>query len=154
MSLKAPHGAMGDCFVSLFAGTQAAAEAVDDWTTVAWKKLCHNAAGVLSALLMKPAGVLREDDIGEVALDIVRECVAVGRAEGAKLEDDMPEQVLAAARRTSVDSINSLLADRIAGRPMEIDARNGAVIRLGSKHGIPTPVNNMAATLLRAMTAK
>jgi 2-dehydropantoate 2-reductase len=124
---------------------------VDDWTTVAWKKLCHNSAGVLSALLLKPAGVVREEDIGEVALDLVRECVAVGRAEGAKLEDDLPEQVLAASRRASVDSVNSLLADRMAGRPMEIDARNGAVVRLGKKHGIPAPVNNMAATLLKAL---
>jgi 2-dehydropantoate 2-reductase len=97
---------------------------------------------------------VREDDIGEVAMDLVRECVAVGRAEGAKFDDDMPEQVLAAARRASVDSINSLLADRIAGRPMEIDARNGAVVRLGKKNKIATPVNNMAATLLKALAAK
>jgi 2-dehydropantoate 2-reductase len=151
MSLKVAKGALGKSFVELFAGTLADAEVVDDWTTVAWKKLCHNSAGVLSALLLKPAGVVREEDIGEVALDLVRECVAVGRAEGAKLEDDLPEQVLAASRRASVDSVNSLLADRMAGRPMEIDARNGAVVRLGKKHGIPAPVNNMAATLLKAL---
>lgn len=151
MSLKVPSGPMGKSFVELFAGTLADAEAVDDWTTVAWKKLCHNSAGVLSALLLEPAGVMREDDIGEVAVDLVRECVAVGRAEGAKLEDDFPEQVLAASRRAAVDSVNSLLADRIAGRPMEIDARNGAIVRLGKKHKIPTPVNNMAATLLKAL---
>ena len=154
MSLKVPHGPLGKSFVELFEGTQADAEAVDDWTTVAWKKLCHNSAGVLSALLLKPAGVMREDDIGEIALDLVRECVAVGRAEGAKLDDDVPEQVLAASRRASMDSINSLLADRIAERPMEIDARNGAIVRLGKKHKIPTPANNMAATLLKAMAEK
>lgn len=154
MSLRVPTSALGKSFVELFAGTQADAEAVEDWTTVAWKKLCHNSAGVLSALLLKPAGVVREEEIGEVALDIVRECAAVGRAEGAKLDDDIAEQVLAASRRASVDSINSLLADRMAGRPMEIDARNGAVVRLGKKHKIATPANNMAATLLKALAAK
>jgi len=154
MSLRVPTSALGKSFVELFAGTQADAEAVDDWTTVAWKKLCHNSAGVLSALLLKPAGVVREEEIGEVALEIVRECAAVGRAEGAKLDDDIAEQVLAASRRASVDSINSLLADRMAGRPMEIDARNGAVVRLGKKHKIATPANNMAATLLKALAAK
>lgn len=154
MSLRVPGNALGKGFVELFAGTQADAEAVADWTTVAWKKLCHNAAGVLPALLLRPAGVMREDDIGEVALDLVRECVAVGRAEGAKLEDDLPEQVLAASRRAAVDSVNSLLADRMASRPMEIDARNGAVVRIGKKHKIAAPVNNMAATLLKALAAK
>jgi 2-dehydropantoate 2-reductase len=154
MSLRVSSGPLGKSFVELFAETLADAEVVDDWTTVAWKKLCHNAAGVLPALLLQPAGVMRDDDIGEVAIDLVRECVAVGRAEGAKLEDDFPEQVLAASRRAAVDSVNSLLADRIAGRPMEIDARNGAIVRLGKKHKIPTPVNNMAATLLKALAAK
>lgn len=154
MSLRVPNGPQGKSFVELFAGTQADAEAVDDWTTVAWKKLCHNAAGVLPALLLKPAGVMRDEQLGEAALDLVRECVSVGRAEGAVLEDDLPEQVLAASRRAAVDSVNSLLADRMAGRPMEIDARNGAIVRLGRKHGIATPANNMAATLLNALAAK
>lgn len=154
MSLRVPSGALGKSFVALFDGTQADAAVSDDWTTVAWKKLCHNTAGILSALLMKPAGVLREDDIGELALDLVRECAAVGRAEGAMLDSDIAEQVLAASRRASPDSINSLYADRLAGRPMEIDARNGAVIRLGNKHKIPTPSNTMAATLLRALAEK
>ncbi|MBS1799683.1 MAG: 2-dehydropantoate 2-reductase [Acidobacteria bacterium] len=154
MSLRVPDGPLGRSFVELFAGTQADADAVDDWTTVAWKKLCHNAAGALSALLLKPAGVMRDEEVGEVALDLVRECVAVGRAEGAMLEDDLPEQVLAASRRAAVDSVNSLLADRMAGRPMEIDARNGAIVRLGKKHRIATPANNMAATLLRELAAK
>lgn len=33
---------------------------------------------------------------------------------------------------------------------MEIDARNGAVVRFGKKHGIPTPMNDMAVALLIA----
>jgi 2-dehydropantoate 2-reductase len=31
---------------------------------------------------------------------------------------------------------------------MEIDARNGAVVRLGAKHAIPTPVNAVLVDLL------
>jgi 2-dehydropantoate 2-reductase len=38
----------------------------------------------------------------------------------------------------------------MAGRPMEIDARNGAIVRFGRKHGIPTPLNEMAVALLVA----
>ena len=33
----------------------------------------------------------------------------------------------------------------------KIDARNGAIVRLGRKHGIPTPCNQMAVALLGAM---
>jgi 2-dehydropantoate 2-reductase len=153
MSLKVPEGTKGAAFVQLFAETAADAATVPDWTTIAWRKLCHNAAGVLPALLLQPAGVLRGDAIGDVALDLVRECVAVGRAEGATLSDSVPEEVLAAYRRSAPDAMNSLHADRLAGRPMEIDARNGVIVRMGKKHRIPTPANSMAVALLESMTA-
>jgi 2-dehydropantoate 2-reductase len=35
---------------------------------------------------------------------------------------------------------------------MEIDARNGVIVRLGKKHGLPTPLNGTAVALLEAMT--
>lgn len=151
MHLKAPEGKLGRAFVELFTGSQADALAVSDFVTVAWRKLCHNAAGVLPALVLQPSGVLHHEAIGETALQIVRECIAVGRAEGAKLDDDVAEAVLQAYRAAPVDGINSLHADRLAGRPMEIDARNGVIVRLGKKHGIHTPCNQMAVALLEAM---
>jgi 2-dehydropantoate 2-reductase len=33
---------------------------------------------------------------------------------------------------------------------MEVEARNGVIVRVGRAHGIPTPLNEMAATLLEA----
>jgi 2-dehydropantoate 2-reductase len=60
------------------------------------------------------------------------------------------DEVVEGARKAPLDSINSLLADRTAGRQMEIDARNGAIVRFGRKHGIPTPLNEMAVALLVA----
>ena len=154
MSLKVPEGGLDAEFVELFAGTLADAATVADWTTVAWRKLCHNSAGVLSALLLRPNEVMHDAAIGEVALQIVRECYAVGRAEGAVLSDAVPDEVLAAYRKAARDGVNSMLADRVAGRPMEIDARNGVIMRMGRKHGIATPSNDMALALLEAMTAK
>jgi 2-dehydropantoate 2-reductase len=150
MSLKAPDGATGRAFVDLFAGTKAEAAVVDDFLSVAWTKLCFNSAGVLSALLLQPAGVLRGQAIGEVALQIVRDCIAVGRAEGARLDDALAGTVLQRYCSSPADSINSLHADRLAGRPTELDARNGVIVRLGWKHGIPTPANQMAVALMGA----
>ena len=154
MHLKAPHSAMGRAFVDLFAGTKADAMVVSDFLSAAWTKLCFNSAGVLSALLLQPAGVMHGEAIGKVALQIVRECIAVGRAEGARLEDNLAETVLQRYRASPPDSLNSLHADRLADRPMEIDARNGVIVRLGRKHGIPTPANSMAVALLEAMAKK
>jgi 2-dehydropantoate 2-reductase len=114
--------------------------------------LCVNSAGVISALVLQPSRVMHDPQIAGLSHALVRECVAVGRAEGAVLPDDLPETVLQIYRSAPPDSVNSLHADRAAGRQTEIDARNGAIVRLGRKHGIPTPCNQMAVALLTTMT--
>ncbi len=146
-----PTGPAGARFVELFAGTALAVSTTADFKSAVWRKLCLNSIGAINALLLKPTGVFRDEAIGRLALALARECVAVGRAEGAVLEDTLPETILAASRQAPPDGINSLHADRLAGRPMEIDARNGAIVRFGRKHGIATPCNETAAALLAAM---
>ncbi len=149
--MRVEDTALGSSFAALFAGSAAKVELVQDFITAAWEKLCLNAVGALNALTLKPAGVLLEEAMGRLALEMAAECVTVGRAEGAKLEDSLGERVLAQYRAHPADAVNSLLADRLAGRRMETDARNGAVVRKGEKHGIRTPLNRMAVTLLEAM---
>ena len=141
----------GRGFAALFSGTPVEVTVTADFKTAIWRKLCLNSAGVINALLAKPAGVMRDAQVGELARELVRECVAVGQIEGALLDDGLAESVLQAYRNAPPDSVNSMLADRLAGRPMEIDARNGVIVRLGRKHGIATPCNQMAVALLEAM---
>ncbi|PSJ40723.1 2-dehydropantoate 2-reductase [Allosphingosinicella deserti] len=142
----------GRAFVSLFAHTPIAVATTPDLRTAAWRKLAVNCAGAVNALTLQPGGISRNDDVAELMRGLIRECIAVGRAEGADLPDGLADDVVAGYRAGPADSVNSLLADRLAGRPMEIDARNGVIVRLGTRHGIATPLNAMAATLLRAVS--
>ena len=156
--IKVEDSALGRGFAELFSDAGAKPnvklEVTGDFTTAMWWKLCVNAPGALSALAMKPSGVLRGESMGRLAQGMVAECAAVGRAEGARLAESLPEEILAQYRRQPPDSVNSLLADRRAGRRTEWDARNGAIVRIGKKHGIETPLNSMAAALLEAMESE
>jgi 2-dehydropantoate 2-reductase len=149
--MMVPDNVHGAGFAALFAGTEVEVGLTTDFKSVAWRKLCLNSAGIINALLSLPSGVMHEESIGQLAIELVRECAEVGRAEGAILKETVPQKVLQAYRNAPHDSVNSMLADRKAGRPMEIDARNGAIIRFGQKHGIKTPYNQMAVGLLEAM---
>jgi 2-dehydropantoate 2-reductase len=40
--------------------------------------------------------------------------------------------------------------DRLAGRPLEIEALTGAVVAAGERHGLATPINRALLTLARA----
>jgi 2-dehydropantoate 2-reductase len=145
-----PEGKNGAEFLKLFAHTNFDAKQTDDFTTAIWRKLCLNSAGAVSAVLLKGAGISHHDGVAELMRDIVRECIAVGRAEGATLPDSIPDEIVAGARRAPKDAENSLVADRRAGRPMEIDTRNGVIVRLGKKHGIAAPMNALMVALLEA----
>jgi 2-dehydropantoate 2-reductase len=149
--MKVEDAPLGREFVSLFSATTAKVQLVENFATAAWWKLCINSVGALNALTLKPAGVLWGESMSRLAREMVAECAAVGRAEGAQLDDDIADQVMNLYRAHPADAVNSLLADRLAGRKMEIDARNGAIVRKGEKHGIPTPLNRMTVTLLNAM---
>jgi 2-dehydropantoate 2-reductase len=144
-------GDRGRSFADLFAGTEIELVLTSDFLSPAWAKLCLNCAGALNAILLQPSGVMRDESVAEAARQLVRECIAVGRAEGAVLGDELANTVVEHYRRQPPDSVNSLLADRMAGRPMEFDARNGVIVRLGRKHGIAAPCNQLVVAVLQAM---
>jgi 2-dehydropantoate 2-reductase len=148
--LVVPAGDDGAAFLALFAHANFDARQTDDFTTAVWKKLCLNSAGAVSAVLAKPNGIARHDGIARLMREIVRECVVVGRAQGAKLEDSIPDEIVERTRQAPRDSGNSMYADRLAGKPMEYDARNGVIVRLGRKHAIPAPMNEFMVSLLEA----
>lgn len=149
-SVLVPDDAHGQTFVELFAGTVISAQTTPDFTTAAWRKLAINCSGIVSALTLRAAEVTNDEGVAEVMRGLVRECIAVGRMEGADLPDKLADQVVKWTRLAHPDSVNSLHADRVAGRRMELDARNGVIVRLGEKHGIATPLNEALAAILAA----
>lgn len=146
-----PEGANGAAFVALFSGLGQDVRETTDFVTAVWKKLCLNSAGAVSAALQAPAGIVHHAAVAEIQREIVRECIAVGRARGARLGDEIADEIVERMRRGPRDASNSMLADRRAGRPMEIDARNGVIVRLGRGHGIPAPMNALMVALLEAI---
>jgi 2-dehydropantoate 2-reductase len=147
--LVVPAGADGEDFVRLFAHTQLKVSTHADFRSVLWRKLCVNCAGAVNGIALQPHRIAHDPDIADFMRGLVAECVAVGRAEGAVLDDETAQRVVAGYQASPRDSVNSLLADRLAGGRSEYEARNGVIVRLGEKHGIATPLNRLATALLR-----
>jgi 2-dehydropantoate 2-reductase len=124
---------------------------VADFHTEAWRKLCLNAVAAPMVLAGRRAEVYREPGQLELARGIAEECVAVGRAEGAQLGPETVEEVIGEIATFPPDLGTSMLFDRLAGRPLEWEARNGVISRLGSRHGIPTPVSDDVVRRLAAL---
>ena len=153
IQMVVPAGVNGAAFVGLFSGLDLDVRETSDFVTAVWKKLCLNSAGAVPTVLLAPAGIAHHDGVAEILRAIVRECIAVGRARGAVLGDEIADEIVDRMRRGPRDAANSMLADRRAGRPMEIDARNGVIVRYGREHGIPTPVNALMVAMLEAVNS-
>ncbi len=153
-AFTAPDTEAGRAFAVLFEGSRVNASVTADFVTESWSKLCLNAAnGAIMALTERNLDVMREPRVAELARALIRECVAVGRAEGAKLGDALADELVAkmAASPNAETRGNSMYYDRIEGRTMEWDARNGVIVRLGARHGIATPVSETLVALLSAV---
>jgi 2-dehydropantoate 2-reductase len=89
-------------------------------------------------------------DIAQLSLNYLHECLAVARAEGAVLGDEVPQEIVDIFQSSPSDMGTSILADREADRPLEWDVRNGVIVRRGRSRGIATPISNAVASLLAA----
>lgn len=148
--LTVPAGPAGQELAHLLGGA-ARVDLVADFTTEAWRKLCVNAVGGgLMALAGRRAGMFRDPDVARLARELAVECLAVARAEGANLPDDLADGIVADLAAAPGDLGSSILYDREARRPLEWDARNGVIRRFGARHAIPTPVSDVIVPLLAA----
>lgn len=153
-TLLAPDGAAGRRFAALFDGARTKVLATPDFHTQSWWKLISNAAlGGVCALTQRSNAVAKQPELREFVLELMREIAEVGRAEGAELPEDAPEKALGIMLGAAGDHWTSIAVDRREGRPMEWQARNEVVGRLGRVHGIATPMNDAITILLRAADA-
>jgi 2-dehydropantoate 2-reductase len=116
-----------------------------------WSKflfLATNAA--LTCLARQPAGVVYHDPLLlDLAERSIAEIAAIAAAEGVRLAPDAQAEALAILRNFPPDVVASMRQDLDAGRRLELEGISGTIVRLGRKHGIATPVQDVAYACLR-----
>jgi 2-dehydropantoate 2-reductase len=141
----------GRAFAELVEGTSMRVLRSGDFNTLAWRKLLINAvANPITALTLQRQALFRREDVKALCLAILEEAAAVGRADGARLAEDEPEQILKTLLTYPAEAGTSMYFDRLAGRPFEVEALTGAIVAAGERHRVATPLNRLLLTLLRA----
>lgn len=148
--LVLPTGPAAESLAALLGDAGCRVTCDPDFTTVVWRKLVLNALAGFMALTGRRSGMFRRDDIAELSRRYVAECLAVARAEGANLPDDLIEELVGGFRAAPEDMTTSILSDREAHRPLEWDLRNGVIIRKARPHGLATPISDVVVPLLAA----
>lgn len=140
----------GEKSAALFDGGFVTADVVEDWLTPAWTKLMLNAAsGGVCALTRTDNLVFHDEEAAAIAVEVMREVAAVGRAEGADLPEDLADRIIEGMLSRASGHMASIVVDRINGQPTEWDIRNAVVGRIAERHGIEVPMNRLLTTLIR-----
>ncbi len=85
-------------------------------------------------------------------LQLMREVVAVGRAQGVALDADFADNRLAFADTLPEDMTSSMHHDLERGNRLEVDWLSGGVVQLGRAKGVPTPANEAVCNILALHT--
>lgn len=114
----------------------------DDIEAELWKKFIGICVGGLLAVTRSTYGEIRE--LKETRLlmrDLLNEIFSVSQKAGIAIKPDFIDKTIDAIDAFPYDSTSSLTRDVWEGKPSEIEYQNGAVVKLGEKYGIETPVN-------------
>jgi 2-dehydropantoate 2-reductase len=79
----------------------------------------------------------------------MREIQSVAGALEVGLEPEIVEQTIAYIEGSLDQMHASMHADIVAGRPLELEALNGAVVRAGRAAGVATPINDVIYAMLK-----
>ena len=105
-------------------------------------------AGVTCAARTGLATVMASEAGRETLMAALKEVEAVARAKGVNLDADIVPKTWDYMVGWAKDLKASMQIDMEAGRPLELDAFTGAVVRLGKETGVPTPVNDTLYSVL------
>ena len=103
-----------------------------------WTKFLFIAAfSGVGALKGAPAGALRSNpENRSLLLRAMEEIYALAHARGIALPEDSIEKAMASVDSLPDDATSSMQRDIAAGKPSELEAQNGAVVRMAIESGV------------------
>ena len=129
------------------------AEVSENILELIWSKLIINIAiNPLTAILKIENGKLLESSYSlDLMQDLVYESVSIAKEIGLNLEKDETLEKVKNVANNTYSNKSSMLQDILNKRETEIDKINGAVVKVGEKVGISTPINSTIVKLVKSM---
>jgi 2-dehydropantoate 2-reductase len=135
---------------SVFREAGAEARVSEDITADLWRKFAFiTTMSAACGLARSPIGPVRRAPLGHLLIErALREVVAVARARGVALSEDVESKILGLIDSMPDPMKPSFLLDVESGGPTELDDLSGTVSRLGREAGIETPVHDTVTAAL------
>ena len=116
-----------------------------------WTKFLFIAtlAGVTTMSGETMAQLMPRPEWRAVIVECLEEIERVGRASSVNLEPKVVQETVDYIEGSIDEMQASMQSDFLAGRPLELEALNGAVVRAGKDAKVPTPINDVIYAMLK-----
>jgi 2-dehydropantoate 2-reductase len=123
----------------------------EDINVALWQKFLFIAAySGVGALHRTPVGALRRNPESRAQMiQAMEEIYALAHARGIRLPQDSVEKALAGVDGLPEDATSSMQRDIMDGKPSELEAQTGAVVRMARESGVDVPANEFIYKALR-----
>jgi 2-dehydropantoate 2-reductase len=120
-----------------------------------WSKLAFIApfAGANTVTGLTAQALRESPETRSLIQSAMSEVVAVANSEHANMMEDAVERATATLDAFPPLGLSSMYRDRLAGRPLELEALIGTVIQRGERHNVSTPTLHTLHSLLAPMAA-
>ena len=131
-------------------------DVADDVQAAMWGKFIFICAtSGVGAVTRQPVGIYRAIPESRIMLDAtISETAEVGRAKGVAIPNDIMDNVMKRIDALPEGMVASMQKDIMEGRPSELDAQTGAVVRMGRSLGVATPTHEFIYASLLPMEKK
>ena len=120
-----------------------------------WKFLVNVGYNQASAVLNASYGDFQKSKkTNTIAIKLMEEAATIAKAEGVKNTENFIPEVLSVIEKMLPETRTSMLQDIDAKRQTEVDIFAGYVSKLGKKHNISTPYNDMFFELIKSIDEK
>lgn len=117
-----------------------------------WKFMVNVGINQVSAVLRAPFSVFQQSSHARDLMELtMREVMDIARTKGVNLYEEDIKNWYDFMYKLSPRGRTSMLQDVEAKRKTEVEMFAGKIIELGKKHAVPTPVNNVLFTAIKAI---
>jgi len=112
--------------------------------TEIWSKfLFISTISAIGALTRATVGeIMASPQLKKMMREIADEIVAVAMAKGIYLSEILVEKQFKMIASQPYNTTSSLQRDMMEGKPSELEAQTGTIVKMGIELGVPTPVND------------
>jgi len=129
---------------SIFVDARIKTKLTTDIQKEIWTKfLFISTVSAIGALTRATIGeMIASKKIKKMMLQTSEEIVAIAKAKGVNLSDDIIEKQFKIIESQPYNTTASLQRDMMDGKPSELEAQNGTIVKMGIEQGIETPINS------------